>query len=486
MDIQGLKEEAASGKVSVEKLLGVIAWQQERIDELEAKLAGKNPTERLDESYSEKAEEQRKRGKRKARRGKPLRRGRISTAEKIKLAERTEAIYPGNVSAAQCQLSHTRVVWRLEQGRAVLVAYEIYRCGKLYGKPPGVLGRGEFGIEILVALAYQVYCVGLSMDKACRLLSFFQQLNLRKSQADALLNQLAKAWEAEFETLCRLLANSAVVHADETSWSIRSVWAFLNDQLTVLLYGVNKDGNTLAELLDKNTFAGTLVSDDASVYQGFTRAQKCWAHLIRKAIKLTLQAPNNTSYRQFADELLAIYRDAKRAASDGRLGDAGRLSRVKELDDRLTKLCYDRWVDEDTSGSDVENDYRRLCNEIMRLVCTDELFTFVITPGVEGTNNAAERQLRGDATARKTCQTSKTARGAKRRSIVVSVLQSIGKHLKQFTLASIIEEVQRWMHDGRSCFSKQVQKLGADPPRADSGQPLPIGSILDRLILKAD
>lgn len=77
MDIQELKEEAASGKVSVEKLLGVIAWQQERIEELEAKLAGKNPTERLDESYSEKAEEQRKRGKRKARRGKPLRRGRI-------------------------------------------------------------------------------------------------------------------------------------------------------------------------------------------------------------------------------------------------------------------------------------------------------------------------------------------------------------------------------------------------------------------------
>ncbi|MGA2930360.1 MAG: hypothetical protein ABSG43_31120, partial [Solirubrobacteraceae bacterium] len=30
-------------------------------------------------------------------------------------------------------------------------------------------------------------------------------------------------WEHEFDTLCTLLANSLVVHTDETSWSINSV-----------------------------------------------------------------------------------------------------------------------------------------------------------------------------------------------------------------------------------------------------------------------
>jgi hypothetical protein len=43
---------------------------------------------------------------------------------------------------------------------------------------PGVLGRSEFGLEIVIALAYQVYCRGLSMDKACAILCFFQQLKL--------------------------------------------------------------------------------------------------------------------------------------------------------------------------------------------------------------------------------------------------------------------------------------------------------------------
>ena len=66
-------------------------------------------------------------------------------------------------------------MWRIENGRAVLVAYEIYRGPKnQYGKIPGVFGRSELGIEIVLSVAYQVYIVGLSFDKACLLMNFFQ------------------------------------------------------------------------------------------------------------------------------------------------------------------------------------------------------------------------------------------------------------------------------------------------------------------------
>jgi len=376
-------------------------------------------------------------------------------------------------------------MWRLENGRAVLVAYEVFRCGNQYGKPPGVIGRGEFGIEVLVALAYQVYCLGLSIDKSCAVLSFFQQLKLQKSQADALLNQLAAAWEREFDHLCTLLANSAVVHADETSWSINSVWAFLNEKLTVLFYGVHKDAATLAEILDKQSFAGVLISDDAAVYQNFTKSQKCWAHLIRKAIKLTLQDPENLTYRHFTDRLLAIYKAAKRIKADGRLVDSTRKERVGELDDELLELCGARWFDNNTDGDEVENDYRRLCNEIMRLMLDQELFVFVTEAAADGTNNAAERELRDDAMARKTGRTSKTAAGAKRRSVLSSVLQSIGKQLGSFTLQSVIEEANRWLEVGRSCFAEQIEERGLSPPnQAESATPGQ--SLLDRVVLFAD
>ncbi len=483
MDVEQLRDDATSGKLSVEKLLNVIAAQQERIAELEAILKSPKPTDRLDQAYSEKAEQRRK-GKAKKGKRKPLRRGRVSTADKIKLAQRIEPICPQDVAPERCRFSHTRVVWRLENGRAVLVAYEIYRSGNRFGRPPGVLGRGEFGIEILVALAYQVYCLGLSIDKACQVLSFFQQLKLRKSQADALLNQLASAWESEFDSLCTLLANSAVVHTDETSWSINSAWAFLSDKLTVLFYGVHKDGDTLAEILNKETFSGVLISDDAAVYQGFTKSQKCWAHLLRKAIKLTLQDPDNQTYRYFADQLLEIYAAAKRIKSDGRLLDSTRSSRVSELDDELFKLCEDRWFDEDTRGSEVENDYRRLCDEIMRLMLCGELFVFVTETAAEGNNNAAERQLRDDDLARKTGRTSKTPAGAKRRSVISSVLQNIGKQLEEFTLEKVIAEAKRWLAAGQSCFAEQVKSRGLGPPRNET--PPNSKTLLDRIILAVD
>ena len=337
-------------------------------------------------------------------------------------------------------------------------------------------------MEILIALAYQVYTLGLSLDKACQVLGFFQGLSLTKSQANALLNQLARTWETEFDTLCMLLANSAIVYCDETGWSINSVWAFLTDTLTVMFYGVHKDGQTLQQILDKATFDGVLISDDAAIYQGFSKSQKCWAHLIRKAIKLTLQDPENIIYREFADSLLAIYRSAKRVARDQRYSDAGRQRRVAELDDELVALCSARWVDENQDAEGVEGDYRRLVNEIMRLMLAQELFVFVTTDGVDGNNNVSERELRDDAQRRKTGRTNKTASGARRQTIITSVLRTLGKQLSEFTLASVIAEVQRWVDCGRSCFTDQAEAADLSRPPPDADQ----RSLLDRIILDVD
>jgi len=497
MDLESLRQDVAQGTVELDRLVELIASQQKwiarqqaqieqlqaQIDELQTRV-GKNPTERLGDAYSERAEADRqaKAGGKSKPKNKPKRQGRITTAEKIAKAARTEQVYPEDCPPDDCHLSHTRVAWRLEDGRAVLIAYEIYRCGNNFGQPPGVPGRGEFGMEILIALAYQVYVLGLSLDKACQVLGFFQGLSLTKSQANSLLNQLARQWEAEFDTLCMLLANSAVVYCDETGWSINSVWAFLTDTLTAMFYGVHKDGETLEQILDKATFDGVLISDDAAIYQGFSKSQKCWAHLIRKAIKLTLQDPGNKTYREFADGLLAIYRSAKRVAGDQRYSDAGRQRRVAELDDELLALCGARWVDENQEMAGTEGDYRRLVNEIMRLMLAQQLFVFVTTDGVDGNNNASERELRDDAQRRLTGRTNKTPRGAKRQTIITSVLRTLGKQLSEFTLASVIAEVQRWVDCGRSCFTDQAKaaKLSRPPPDPDQR------SLLDRLILDVD
>jgi len=180
----------------VRRLEQTVLDQQRTIAELQVENArlkqqledrdGQHPTQRLADEYSLEAE------------------------EKLAEADRYENVYPENVCPDDCTLHLSRVVWRIENGHAVLVAYHVYRgpAGEVQ-TIPGTLGRSEYGIEISVALTFMVTILRLSMDKVCQQFEFFWGLKLAKSQADALLNRLAREWEPEFDTLCQLLANSA-------------------------------------------------------------------------------------------------------------------------------------------------------------------------------------------------------------------------------------------------------------------------------------
>jgi hypothetical protein len=505
--IETLRQDVQEGRIDAERLIDLIAAQQRQlqathqqlqairqeletskqlVEELQKQLP---PTAKLPEPYSMRSEEKRQeeRGQQKPKaKKKKARRGRVKTQDKIAKAERIEPVYPEGAQPKDCYLSHVRTVWRLEkEGRAVLIAYEIHRDAKgRYGKIPGVLGRSEFGMEFLVEISYLVYIMGLSIDKSRQLLAFFQNLCLRKAQADALLNQLSRHWEREFDTLCTLLANSLVVHADETGWSLNSVWAFLSEKARVLFFGVHKDAATLKEILDPASFSGLVFSDDAAVYENFTQSQKCWAHLLRKAIKLTLQDPNNAAYRAFLDQLLAIYKEARRVQCDGRLGDAGRARKVVDLESKVFDLCALMWCEDPTAAGPAK-DYCLLIQEVSRMMMAGELFQFVTvqapvqpngqTKPVDGTNNESERTLRNAAQARDTGRANKKTKGARRQSIITSVLESLRLYLQNFTLSSVLDEMKRWWATGKSCFTKLLKKMKLA---------LPKGSILDKVLPK--
>lgn len=461
--IETLRQEVQEGRIAPERLVELMASLQrqfqatqqqlqatqqhlaaarQRIEKLEKRHGVPPPTAKLDQAFSMRAEEQRQQahGKKPKKAKRKGRRGRLKTKDKIALAERSEAVFPEGVPPTECQLSHVRPVWRLEARRAVLIAYRISHASNgRYGQIPGVLGRSEYGLEIVTEIAHLVYVVGLSFDKVCALLHFFQDLKLTKAQANVLLYRLARHWERQFEVLCTLLANSFVVHADETSWSLNSVWAFLSEKARVLLFGVHKDAETLKAILDPETFAGIVIRDDAAVYENFAVAQKCWAYLVRKAIKLTLQDPKNGDYRNLADRRLEIYREACRIQGDQRFSEAGRAAKVAGLEDAIFVLCDSVRFAEPSALDELDNDHRLLVAEVFRLMMAKELFTFVTaqpvqlpngcTMPVAGTNNEAERTLRNPARARETGRTNKTNNGARRQSILTSVLESLRVYL---------------------------------------------------------
>jgi transposase len=480
LDIGQIRRDALSGGLSVEQLVDIIEMQQqtikrlaanerrllERLKQYEPQASHETTTNQASsntptDSYSLDAETKR-RQRRRRRKKSP---GRQPTAVKFADAERFQEIYPEGVRHRDCHLVRERAVWRLIEGKAVRVGYRIF-AGPDGKEPriPGVTPRCEYGIEILVVLAFLVYLIGISLDKACAVLGFFCQLPLSKSEADALLRQLAQHWDDEFDTLCALIAHAAIVYMDETGWKVGdegcSLWAFASKLHRVFLFGCHKDDATLDKILPPDVFDGIGVSDDAGVYQNrFTQAQKCWAHLLRKAIKLAIMYPNDQKYQRFLNQLLEVYCDAKRSANDGRLGEEGRKHRVAELEGRLCEVLLPHPLETTPELPPHERDFTNLVNELGRLVMAEELFTFVLVPEVEATNNGMERELRNPALERKAGRTNKTAPGAHRRSVIVSVLQSLRANLENFSLTTVLEEIGHWMKEGTSLFAKQWQAM---------------------------
>src|SRR5271165_3935205 len=107
--IDQIKDDAGKGRIDPQRLVDlIVALERElqaarreleaakqRIQDLEKK-AGGSATTKIDEPFSMRAEEQRQEARGKKRRDKRPRGrcGRVTTAEKVKQAERTETVFP--------------------------------------------------------------------------------------------------------------------------------------------------------------------------------------------------------------------------------------------------------------------------------------------------------------------------------------------------------------------------------------------------------
>ena len=406
--------------------------------------------------------------------------GRRSHEAKRDLISDSQPIYWQDADPERCICHREQFAWRLVDGKAVYLRYAIYDVpdSKQWPLPPGLrTSRSEFGIEIILVLAFLHYWIGVSIDHAREIMRFFTGLELSKSQADSLLSQLAADWNEQYDTIAEIIALQMIVYIDETGWKVgkRScyTWAFSTALHVLFRCGVGRGKDQAEEVLGK-FFTGIGVTDDYGAYTNlFTRHQLCWAHLIRKAIKLALQHPDEKHYAAFLDDLYDLYQQAVRYQKDRRLS-VSRAQKVCALQEGIRSLCtrHGETVDE-SSQSEHEATFIRLQNELVdNLAC---LFVFVEHPQVEPTNNRSERTVRREAEIRKGGRTSKTPSGAQRRGVIMTVLASLRTRFPRFTLEHLLWEVQRWCAEGRSIFESELAefKKAAAPP---SGQPIPIPS----------
>jgi transposase len=390
--------------------------------------------------------------------------GRRTHAQKQALVTDTQDIYPASVCQEACEPCREQYAWRIIGGKAEYICYTIY--GRLDSKTlptiPGLLNsRSEYGLEIILIVAFLHYWIGISLDHVCDVLRFFTGLDLPKSQADSLLSQLSSDWSDQYNTIAELLALQLVIYIDETGWKVGQhacyTWAFSTAMHVLFRCGVGR-GKAEAQAVLGAKFNGIGVSDDYGAYKSlFEEHQLCWAHLLRKAIKLMLQHPDERQYSQFLEALYDIYQQAVRFQRDRRLS-RGRKDKVENLQARIIELCtlYGQPIDPLQTTTD-EASFIRLQNELVDGI--ESLFVFVEHPEVEATNNRSERNVRREAEIRKGGRTSKSDNGANRRSIIMTVLATLNTRFEKFTLEKLLAEVERWIEAGISMFQIELNEL---------------------------
>lgn len=391
--------------------------------------------------------------------------GRTPKADKLSTVQREESVYPDGVSPGDCVLSHTRIVTHIRKGQKEVVLYSIYKKKWCNETPdvPGVLPRGEYGLEVAVTLAFLVYVIEISIKQAQDILLFFTGIELSDAQANRLLSQLETVWNPEFEKLITLVTLACLVHIDETGWKTGKernyAWIFQTLAHTVFFYGKSRGEDTLETILSRE-FPGTVITDFLSTYEKYFKSnQKCWAHVLRTVIKLMLQNPKKRQYRRFFDDLYALFTEGKAARMNEHLTEAERIKNVAVFQKRLCMLCT---RSDERLSKNTPDDVREFVNLQKRLrKYQDQMFTFVLHPEVEPTNNRAEQGLRKTAKARNNYQTSKTKAGADRRSVLSSVLTSLQQNLPSFSLTTVIEEVTKWRREGSTLFDRQLQTAQA-------------------------
>ncbi|MBK6911391.1 MAG: transposase [bacterium] len=167
------------------------------------------------------------------------------------------------------------------------------------------------------------------------------------------------------------------------------------------------------------SFGGIGVTDDYAAYKTmFSEHQLCWAHLLRKMIKLALQNPDEPAYKKFSmtsvrstamlasHAMLAGSRPAKRRSwqlrsllilpTRRRRSVGGTVATASEV---LCTRHEETIVSQATSNQPLTSDSTKTFILLQRKLVgnVDGLFVFVSHPEVELTNNISERNVRREA-----------------------------------------------------------------------------------------
>ena len=306
-------------------------------------------------------------------------------------------------------------------------------CGRrVRGRHPEV-GPDQYGSSAhrmgrrVMAAAHMLhYGVGIPVRRVPLVLRSLTGVELSQSAItqDALRRARGAVGEA-YRGLRKSVRESAVVHTDDTGWRVGGESAFLmafeTDDATVYQVRSRHRNEEVREVVPAD-YAGVMVTDRARSYDAQAlsgvRQQKCLAHVLRSISEVVeTKVGRGRSFGKRLSELLREAMQLRESYRRGEVADYG--GETERLRRALSHHLRDRPMPDRDNG--------RLQNELGWHDDRGSLLRFLDDPGIEPTNNRAERALRGAVIARKVSHCSKTEGGADAFGAFTSVIRTLAR-----------------------------------------------------------
>jgi transposase len=286
-----------------------------------------------------------------------------------------------------------------------------------------VIGQGRIGVRIASLVSYLRTTLRLPFRAIQSYLATLHGLQLSVGEVVELCHAVRRQLRPQAEHLKAQVQRSSVAHGDETGWRENGqngwAWAFVTDGPAAVRYFEydRSRSHLVAQRILGANFRGWLVTDFYAAYNLIPgRHQRCWVHLLRDLHALKEQQADDPAVLQWAAAVRQLYVDACAwLAAHPTALPAERLAEYTYL---YTQAC--------TLGTQYARTQEHVCNALAKRLLRhqDELFPFVLVPGLPADNNLAERSIRPLVVMRKISGGSRSTEGTKTRLALASLLQT--------------------------------------------------------------
>src|SRR6266516_2965412 len=286
-----------------------------------------------------------------------------------------------------------------------------------------VVGRGRMGVGIASLVAYLRTALRLPIRQITEYLYTVHGLTISNGEIVELLHRVAQTEpvkKAVHSIKARVRANS-IVHGDETSWRQAGqngyVWCFCTPQGERYYEYDRSRGGAVVKRILGTEFKGTLVTDFYAAYNDLPcEHQRCWVHLLRDLHELKVAYLSNGEVVGWIEQVRKLYEKGK-GLMQGPSPPSQPRREIAYIE--LVHCAQELGLKYANAKLHKEHPCHTLAKRLLLYI--DELFQFVLTPGLSADNNLAERSVRPVVVMRKVSGGSQSGKGSTTRMTLNSL-----------------------------------------------------------------